>query len=63
MFLTIEEMLDLQAKYVEEKKVLDAKIAVVSDMIALAQAKEPLKDENDGFCETETEEAVEETID
>lgn len=59
MFLTVEEMLELKAKYEKEVRALNAKIAVVDDMVAMAQSKSPVEPEQEE-TEVETETVVEE---
>ena len=57
MCLTIEELYALREQYVEELKKAQAKVTVISDLIKLAEDKEPVKSE----CEIEQEVAEEVT--
>lgn len=53
MFLTLEEMTELKAQYEKEMFLLQAKIEVVNDLMAIAQSKESAKSEEDVVEETE----------
>lgn len=59
MFLTIEELYVLREQYVDELNKAQAKVAVISDLIKLAEDKEPVKSEGE---EEVSEEVVDETI-
>ena len=61
MFLTIEELYALREQYVDELNKEKAKVSVISDLIKLAEDKEPVKSEGEGEEEV-SEEVVEETI-
>lgn len=61
MFLTIEELYALREQYVDELNKAKAKVSVISDLIKLAEDKEPVKSEGEGEEEV-SEEVVEETI-
>ena len=60
MFLTVEEMLELKSCYEKEARAIEAKIAVVDDMVAMAQSKSPVQPEVCETEETETEVVVQE---
>lgn len=60
MFLTIEEMNELKETYLAEMSALQAKVAVVNDLIAMAESKVSVKsDEAVEEVQAETAETVE----
>lgn len=61
MYLTIEELYALREQYTDELRKAQAKVDVISDLIKLAEVKEPVKSENGGAEETET--VVDELVD
>lgn len=63
MYLTIEELYALREQYTDELRKAQAKVDVISDLIKLAEVKEPVKSENGGAEETETETVVIELVD
>lgn len=61
MYITIEEMYELKNKYSKEILELEMKKAVVDDLIAFAEAKEPCKSDEEEVEEIEEVETAEET--
>lgn len=45
MYITIDELKEMQEKCIEEKRSIDARLAVVCELIKLAESKEPVVEE------------------